>query len=286
MSTTITQAFIDDFDSNVHYLGQQVVSRLYGKWYDRTGMANAFKFDTLAPAEMAAKTGRHGATPIEDIVHGARWANMEVWDWGEAVDPDDDAQVIIDPQSKYVRSAGFAWGRRIDDTAIAALGGTAVTGADKAGTQTLPVGQKIGASATAADKLTVDLLRQAKAKLDAAEVFGDRVFVHSAKGLQDLLEDPEVTSSDYNSVRALVNGEIGSYLGFDFVRSERLPLNTNSRLNYAYAKPCLGFASAQKEFTRVGEDASNRFMTRIFKTTTVGAVRVEDEGVVEIEIYE
>ena len=110
MSTTITQAMIDDFDSNVHFLGQQKVSRLFGKWYDRTGMAEAFKFDTLAPSDMAAKSGRHGVTPINDIVHGARWAPMEVWGWGEAVDPDDDAQVIIDPRGKYVRSAGMAWG--------------------------------------------------------------------------------------------------------------------------------------------------------------------------------
>lgn len=288
MSSSIPQAWVDQFDSHVHYLGQQKVDRLAGHCYDRSGQANGFRFDRLAPEDMVPKAARHSETPILNIAHSNRWAIQSVFDWGDAVDKDDDVQVIIDPQSKYVQSAGFALGRRHMQTKIDALGGDAKEGAakDTAADIALPAAQKIGASASAADKLTVDLLRQSKAKLDAAEIEGDRTFVHSAESLQDLLEDPEVTSADYNNVRALVQGEVDTYMGFRFVRSELLPLTGNSRLNYAYVDRCLGFATAMREQTRVQEDPGLRFAVRIFKCTVLGAVRIEDKGVVEIETHE
>ena len=58
----------------------------------------------------------------------------------------------------------------------------------------------------------------------------------TAQQVSNLLNDQKVTSADYNTVKALVNGEVNQYLGFEFIRYEALPLATKTRSCIAYAK--------------------------------------------------
>ena len=92
--------------------------------------------------------------------------------------------------------------------------------------------------------LTVEKIRQAAASLDRDEVpSSDRYFIGHITQKESLLGETEVTSSDYNSVRTLVNGQVDTFYGFTFIwfgnrKEGGIPLSGNIRTCFAYHKYC------------------------------------------------
>lgn len=281
MSASIDEAFVEEFESLVHHLGQQQVSRLYGHCRKKSGTASVFNFERLASEDMIVKASRHEATPILDVAHSRRKATVETWKWGEAIDQDDEVKILINPESEYTQAAAMAHGRKIDDILIAAAVGDATTG--DGSTVALPAGQKIG---DGLGVMTTALFRQAAKLLNQAEVQGRRVMAISAQQLDDMLADTEAQNSDYNTVKALVDGELNTWLGFDIIRTELVPLATTVRSAVAYCEPCIGLGLAEEKLTRIAEDPSLSFATRVYMELAMGAVRIEDTGVVQIDTVE
>jgi hypothetical protein len=90
------------------------------------------------------------------------------------------------------------------------------------------LGQIIAEAGTG--RFTIAKLRQAKEILDLADVDPSlpRHIVVGPKQITDLLGTTEVTSSDFNTVKALASGDINSFLGFNFVVSNRLAVGSSS----------------------------------------------------------
>jgi len=144
-------------------------------------------------------------------------------------------QVNFDDRQETAKSLGMALGRRLDQLIIDAL--VAASAA-----KTVP-----DDVSGAADNLTVSSLRRAAKLLnDDGVPTANRFAVVSSSGLEHLLEDSEVTSSDFNTVKALVNGEIDTYMGFKFkmigtrVNEGGLPIATNARTSLAFHKDAIG----------------------------------------------
>lgn len=291
MSAFIQQAFVDQFESYVHHLGQQQMSRLMNTVRVKRAPGRYFHFERLAKADMIARGGSAGAplaTPVLDVVHSKRVAGVDPYSWGEIVNPHEAAQTLTDPRSEYVKSAAMAWGRRVDTTILTASIGSAAVGIGAGGSPAaLPAGQQIG-SATAA--MTLTLLREAKRKLDEAEVGGPgstRYAVINAAALDQLLRVTEIGSYDYNSVKALVQGEIDTFMGFKFIRTELIPQvagQPTRKYCVFYDESAIGLFIPQERFARVAEDPANSFATRVYLEMLLGAVRIEDAGVVRCEI--
>ena len=288
MSSSIDQAFVHEFARNVHHLGQQQESRLFKTARVKYASADKFHWERLASANMASKASRLAATPVLNIAHTKRVATGATYSWGEALDHNDASKVLIDPRSEYVKAASSAYGRQIDSILTAAAVASAATGVGGGGAgAALPAGQQIGGTggATGAgQKLTVAGLRKAKQLLDQAEVSDKRWLVINAKFMQDLLAVTEVASYDYNSVKALVQGEINTFMGFEFIRTELIPTNTgNRKWCLAIADGAMGLGISQDRMVRIGEDPAASFALRVYMETTMGAVRIEDEGVVALD---
>jgi len=152
------------------------------------------------------------------------------------------------------------------------------------GTITSPgqsVGVQFGNSGVNAN-LTIAKLREAKRILDQNEVPSDgRVLVISSGELASLLGTTEYTSSLFNSVQALVNGDASRFLGFDVVRSELLPVSNSVRTVIAYHKDMVAFASGnQKSYMDVRPDISHALQVR--SVASLGATRLQEKGVVAI----
>ncbi len=76
-------------------------------------------------------------------------------------------------------------------------------------------------------------------------------------------------------------------MGFNFIRTERLDTNSSSnRLVLAFAKSGIGLAVGSDIQTRISERADKNYATQVFLSMTIGATRIEDEKVVEIECTE
>lgn len=209
------------FAANVYQLSQQRGSRLAGYCRPETFTGKTEYFDRLGLATAVDKTGRNTDTPNLDITHSRRAVSTLTREWGTLVDRKDKVQNIHNPENEYSIAAQYALGRKKDAVILAAALGPAYTGETGGTTTTLGTGQKIAAvSAGALSYPNMQLLRKAKRVFDAAEVVGQRVIAHAADFLEALLSQVEVTSADYNSVKALVSGEIDTFMGFKFIHTE------------------------------------------------------------------
>ena len=211
---------------------------------------------------------------------------MDDYDWADLIDDSDKVRLLISPQSEYAKAGAYAMGRTMDDVIIAAATGNAFGGVSGGSTIALPAGQKIAHGSTG---LTIAKLISAKEKLDAANVDPDeaRVLVCSAKQISDLLGTTQITSADFNSVKALVQGDIDTFMGFKFIRSERLGLDGNSnRQVLAFTNTSMGLALGKDIQTKISERADKNYSTQVYLCMTIGATRVEDEKVLEIACTE
>ena len=211
---------------------------------------------------------------------------MSDFQYADLIDDQDRVRLLIDPTSTYGRAAAAAMGRAMDDEIISAALGTALTGKDGSTSTALPSGQKI---AVASAGLTIAKLVSAKEILDAASVDPSipRHIVVSPKQISDLLNNTTVTSSDFNTVKALAQGEINTFVGFNFIVSNRLNTDTNGdRQVIAFASDGIKVAMGKEPTAKIEERADKSYATQIYYCQTMGATRMEEAKVVEIACSE
>ena len=286
MSVQITTAFVEQYKSNVFHLAQQKGSKLRDAVRTESIVGKSHFFERIGSTAAVKRTSRHADTPRVDTPHSRRKVTMDDYDWADLIDDSDKVRLLISPQSEYAKAGAYAMGRTMDDVIIAAATGNAFGGVSGGSTIALPAGQKIAHGSTG---LTIAKLISAKEKLDAANVDPDeaRTIVCSAKQISDLLGTTQITSADFNSVKALVQGDIDTFMGFRFIRSERLGLDGNSnRQVLAFTNTAIGLALGKDIQTKISERADKNYSTQVYLCMTIGATRVEDEKVVEIACTE
>jgi len=286
MSNQIDTARVEMFKKNIMILSQQKGSRLAPTVrQDGDIVGKRVHFDLIGATASQKRVSRHSDTPLINTPHSRRSAVMADYDWADLVDNADKLKIINDPTSSYVQNAVFAFGRDKDDVIITALGGSAGSGEDGSTLVALPSAQKVAVGTTG---LSVAKLRAAKLILDKAEVDPDtmRFIAVTAEQMDDLLGDTNVTSSDFNTVKALVSGEVDTYMGFKFVKTQRLVKTGNNRAVYAYLETAIGLGVPQDINARVTERDDKNYSTQVYANMSIGAVRVEDVQVVEITCKE
>jgi len=286
MSVQITTAFVEQYKSNVFHLAQQKGSKLRDAVRTESIVGKSHFFERIGSTAAVKRTSRHADTPRVDTPHSRRKVTMDDYDWADLIDDSDKVRLLISPQSEYAKAGAYAMGRTMDDVIIAAATGNAFGGVSGGSTIALPAGQKIAHGSTG---LTIAKLISAKEKLDAANVDPDeaRTLVCSAKQISDLLGTTQITSSDFNSVKALVQGDIDTFMGFKFIRSERLGTDSNgNRQVLAFTNTSMGLALGKDIQTKISERADKNYSTQVYLCMTIGATRVEDEKVLEIACTE
>jgi len=287
MSNQITTAFVQQYSSNVQMLSQQMGSLLRGAVdVESVTGKNAF-FDQVGKTTAVLRTSRHADTPQIDTPHSRRRVSLADYEWADLIDNADKVRLLIDPTSSYAKAAAAAMGRAMDDVIIAALGGTAYTGETGSTSVPLPAGQKPYSGSNQTDGLTVAKLLAAKKTLDLADVDPSlpRFIVCGPTQISDLLNTTEVKSSDFNTVKALAQGQLDSFLGFKFIVSNRLKFdatNTDDRLVYAFTADAIKLAVGQDVVARIDERADKSYSTQVYYSMSIGATRMEEEKVVEI----
>jgi hypothetical protein len=286
MSVEITTAFVEQYKSNVFHLAQQKGSRLRDAVRTETVTGKSHFFERIGSVAAQKRTSRHSDTPRMDTPHSRRKVTMDDYDWADLIDNEDKVRMLISPQSEYAMAGAWAMGRAMDDAIIAAATGNAYGGVSGGTTVALPAGQKVAHGSAG---LNLDKLIEAKEILDGNDVDPDeaRYLIATSKQMSDLLALEKVTSADYASIKALVQGEINTFLGFNFIRTERLGLDGSSnRQVLAFTQSGLGLAVGSDVSTRISERADKNYATQVFLSMTIGATRIEDEKVVEIACVE
>ena len=285
MSFQVTTAFVQQYSSNVSLLLQQRGSKLrdavtVGSY---TGKA-AKAVEQIGSVTAQARTSRHADTPLISTPHDARWVFPSDYEWADMIDDQDKLRMLIDPTSPYAVNGAYALGRAMDDLIISAALGTSMTGENgSTSTAFATATQQIAVGGTG---LTVAKLRQARRILmtNEVDVMSDPLYIAvTAVQLDELLGTTEVTSSDYNTVKTLVSGEIDTFLGFKFIQCERLGTDgSGDRRCIAWAKSGLHLGMWNDINTKISERADKSYATQVYVKGTFGATRTEEKKVVEI----
>lgn len=287
MSDQIEIARVQQFQTGIMLLQQQLGTNLRpAVMVDSDITGDRAFYDQVGVTEMSPVTNRHGDTRLTDTPHSRRMVTMQPFDVADMIDNPDKVRTLNDPTNTYVRAFAAAAGRTTDDKVIAALGGTAATGVDGQTSVALPSAQIIVDGGT---NMTIAKLRETRQILESGENMEDDgdnrwYIVMSAKERKALLATTEVTSADFNTVRALVAGQIDQFMGFTFLKSERLTLATNIRQCFAWVKSSmqLGVSSEGKGFIDIRADKQHS--TQVRYTIDLGAVRMTEPGVVRIDV--
>lgn len=304
MSFNVSTAFVQQYSTNVMMLLQQQGSRLRGtvQSYKFVGKAASMaeQFGSVSPVR---NQSRHSDTPLISTPQDKRWIYPNDYDWADLIDNQDKLRMLIDPTSSYAMAGAWAMGRAMDDEIISGFfnsnntgeNGTSATGllsAYNSGSQA--VASTVGASS--ATGLNIAKLRAAKKILLQSEVDvdNDQLFmIITAKQHDDLLNEAQAISLDYNSTPVLVNGKISSFMGFNFIHSERIPggANFNTSINTGvtgyttgsqwmvpfWAKSGMALGLWNDVQTSVDRRPDKRNSYQVYVTGTFGGARLEEK---------
>lgn len=284
--STIEQWRVRAYDENVNMHFQQMTSRLRDAVRFKPGVRGKAKgFDRLDITEAQDKPARGADVEYQDPEHSRRWAIPMPRFVAVLLDDADEARMLHDPKSEYAMTGAAGCNRKIDSLILTAALGTALSGEEAGSTATFDTtNNQIAHGSTG---LSIAKLTSAKEILDANECDEeDRHIVVRARQLKNLLDDTTVTSSDYNSVKALVRGEIDTFLGFKFHRTQLVAHASSIASVVAWQKKAIGLAMVKDLRSRISEIPTKHYSDQIYVDFDAGAVRVFEEGVVEIQCWE
>lgn len=294
MSTPqLPEHYQTDFDNIWMHLVQQGDSRLNGKCRVVKINGKEKTFSQIGKSKMRLITTRNGKTIPSDSPMAKRWVRPQGFDEVTFIDEFDEEALgdLPKPDGEHVVSHAMAANRTMDEVKIAALEGTAFIGIAGTIAVPLPASQQVAvdyvkSGAPVNSGLTLAKMLRAKNILDKNEVPSRRRFlVHSATQLFDLLNDvEEVKNSDFNNVKALVDGEVNRFSGFEFVMTELLTLNTvtdvRTCIAYEFSGLVLGIGKQKKAKISIRDDLNETIQIRT--VMSLGATRLEEEKVVLI----
>ena len=279
MSVSLSNAFVTLFDAEVKQ-SYQGKAMLVGAVRQRRGVeGSTVKFPKVGKGVATPRISQTDVTPL-NVGFSNVTCTLGDWNAAEYSDIFSQAKVNFDERSELVQVLGNAIGRRQDQLILDAL---------SASSTSLTVANDIGGTDT---NMNVAKLREAKKLLDKNNVppEGRHIILH-ANGLASLLSETAVTSSDFNTVKALVAGEINTFLGFTFHilgdRSEGgLAIDGSSdRTCFAFHKDSIGYAEGIAPRTEINyiPEKTSFLVNSVF---SAGAIAIDAEGIVQITARE
>ena len=272
MSVNLSAVAAEQFDSEVKhaYQGMQTLRECVRL---RTGVTgDKYDFRLMGKGQATQRTGPSADVVPMDIAHSLKVATLLGFEAPEYTDIYNQAEVNFDEVRELAETIAKAMGRRDDQSIIDAL-------------DTAP-GTTVAAGGT---KLLVAKVRAAAKALNAVEApMEDRYFLTDHQGLDSLLEQTEVTSSDYNAVKALVHGDVDTYLGFKFIvigtRAEGgLPEASGDVFtNFAFHKAAIGHAVGIDMQTRV-DYVAHKSSWLSCGSWKAGSIAIDSEGIVAVD---
>ncbi|KKL84302.1 hypothetical protein LCGC14_1966090 [marine sediment metagenome] len=300
MPVTIDQVTAQKFASVLLILSQQMGSKFASRVRnENVASAELAYFDTLAEDDdTAEKTGRHQGTPLSEAVFGRRRVVPRPWTNKKALDKEDLDRMLPDPRNPVAMNQVRSLGRQKDDLIIDAALGSASIG--KAGGSSIAFKDDsrslngdgtittLGTLATPQTEtdITLEKLLIMMRLFNEEDVDPDirKYWAVSPKEIEDLLNLTEVGSIDFNTVKALQQGKMETFAGFDFFWTNRLPVDGtdgSTRRTIAWAQDGLILASIGDISTRIEEAERLDFAWVLFSKMDLGSVRMEGEKVHE-----
>jgi hypothetical protein len=293
VSVEVTTAMKQSYKDNVTMLCQQKESKLSGCVRIEQQAGEFDYYDQIGATNAVQKKGRHTDTPLISTPHDRRQVTITDYEWADLIDKEDKLRGIGELTSPYAQNAGMALNRTKDSVIISAFFGDSRAGKDGSRVVAFPtatnsIAANFVLSGTAANSgLTVQKLIKARAMLLAKQVDLDAEEAYIAitsTQLTDLLNTTQTTSSDYNNVKALVEGKIDKFMGFTFKHSELLQFDSSGNQRVpVWVKSGILLAMSKDVSTEIDRLPGKSYATQVYASMSLGATRMEEAKVLEIK---
>jgi len=292
MADTPSNVYAQAYAQNIMQLAQSKYSKLMPIVYIKPNVkAKVFYQDQIGQWSMSTKGGRNVQTPNNDPNLARRQGTMVDYHDNRMLDRGDELRMLSDPRSAYTIAAAQSLGRQIDTIIAQRILATANTGETGSTSITLgttaisahvnPTGSTTGTPAT----LTFARVRNVKRVLDLEDVEPeDRFFVVSPQGMDALLNTTQATSSDYAAVKALVRGDIDTWMGFKWIVSNQLSSSGTITSCFASQRYGMAFAMGSEPLVRTDERTDLSYSWQVYYELNIGAVRLEEARVVQVDL--
>lgn len=294
MADTQANVYAQAYAANIMQLAQQKYSKLLPIVYIKPNVkAKVFFQDQIGKWSMSAKGGRNVQTPNNDPNLARRRATMVDYHDNRMLDRGDELRMLSDPRSAYTIAAAQSLGRQIDTVIANNILASASTG--ETGSTTITLGTTsiaahvnptpgLATQGTAAT-LTFARVRAVKRVFDLEDVEEeDRFFVVTPQGLDALLNTTQATSSDYVTIKALVKGDIDTWMGFKWIVSTNLSSSGTVTSCFAMQRYGCAMAMSSEPLVRTDERQDLSYSWQVYYELNIGAVRLEEARVVEVQL--
>ncbi len=297
---TLENHYVVAYQRNLGLEYQQQTEELKGTVDEDYGFAEtgeSFTFDWLGKGKKLRRIeDRHGDTPATSGPQRKR--RVGFFDAYEIEDPLgtalDAARSVADPSAKIVMQQKMDIARHHDARKREAILGVAREGRHGATTVAFPAGNVIAVNSNKYDalgaansKLTVSKVQEAKVFFDERKVPKSERFISvSSHLIAGLLRDPFLASADYNTVQAMVSGEIRNWHGFTWVPheewSDTAPQAAGQDLAVCWHKMSVQYKSRILKPVEVFRRKEKRNNWWTYGELESGGIRGYDEGVLKI----
>lgn len=292
MTQNVTGHYVTQFTSNMQLLLQQKQSAL--RPFVNVGMhvgSAAVPVDQIGKVEAVSVTSRFAPITDQDVPTDRRWVYPQDSRIATLIDHFDKLRLLTDPTSDYVQALASGMNRKMDDIIISGMFASANTGV-AGGTATVfatanQVSVNVGGTASG---LNVAKLRKARQLLmsyfvDPSETIYCAV---TSKQIDNLLNEVQVVSSDFNLVKPLVDGVVTRFMGITFIPCERLTVDGSS---YRRVPVWVKSGVHLGIWNDVRADLSQRkdlegLPWQAYTDMTMGATRLEENKIIELPCAE
>lgn len=280
------------FNANLHMLAQQQQSKLQDVVRVETMATKSEFFDRVGGIRMLPRTSRHQDTAFTPLPYSRRRVDAADYEVSDIIDDEDKMKAIANPQSATMSRFLEAGKINMDRVILnAALGSAVAADADFAITNiALPAGQKIANGAT---NLTTTKIK------DGVKILGNNDV--------DLSQDKPILAINWNMYRSLLNSAefinrdyklgaplevtvktMNEFLGVDIriVAKELIAKSGNIGSAVLFTASSIVLGVNNQYSSKALEDPTKGGSLRIIGKQSIGAVRMEEERVVQIDCDE
>ena len=288
MSSQVNAAFVQKFRDNFIHLSQQKGSKLRESVRVHTDIVGKYDhFDRIGQTSAQLITSRHADTPTVDTPHSRRRVTLADYNWAYLVDRADEIKMLSSPASEYMKAGVWAMGRTMDDIIITAFNGSATSVSSDDSTSSVSFDSNNQIAHGSADLSLAKVIQSAKILADNdVDPDEERYAVVGPAQIEAMLNTSTVTSSDYNSIRLLMKGEIDTFMGFKWITSTRLPKSGNYRKVFFYAKSAMGLSVGLDVVTSIDKRPDKNNSMQPYAQMSLGSTRIEEAKIVEVSCDE
>jgi len=241
MASSITNAFITQFEAEVHMAYQRMGSKLKNLVRTVNGVSGStVKFQKVAKGTANTKA-RHAEVVAMDLAHTAVSATLTDYYAADYVDKLDELKVNIDERQVVAQSAAYALGRKTDAVLIAVLDAATSIAAN------------VSSSATGMTLIKAKNMMEVFNGLDVPDD-NQRYWVVGPKQWSDLLSVDQFSRVEYvgpNELPFPSGFTAKRWMGFLFFVHSGLSTSGSDRLNLAFHKSAIGLGIGSDVRTEV-----------------------------------